>query len=412
MALRDDLSSLWRDVFWWWFKIFVAPPLRWFFHGQSEGKKNFPPPGQAAFLLANHTHLLDSFMIADVFNRPIRYVISDEYFRYKITRTLLGWVKGIPKTKNIPDSVTMRILLKAVRRGDVIGVFPEGARNWDGETAPLEDTVPRLVQKLKIPVICVRQRGSYLSWPRWANQPRRKRIIFSFSYLFERPEDVPDDPAEIKRMIEEKLTYSELEDPGVTRHVFDHPRVAERLELRLWLCPHCMRFFSLRSKQRHLSCNHCGARWEFTGNGTFKLKRPGEPLSPGAKNFKRYIDWVHWNDAETVKIFDELRKKKGKKLISLPATMWSAVTETGRDRDFQLKGDGIATLTSDFRMRFSTDRGKKVLLNIPLIDMRGANIAWNHKFEFFFEGVAYRFTFFGQSAYFWHFLTKKAEGLI
>lgn len=404
--LGERLSYIWRDIFWWWTKIFIGPPLRWFFHGQSEGKKPFPEKGQAAFLFANHTHAVDPFMIADFINRPIRYVISDEYFRYKFTRILLNWIKGIPKTKNVPDSVTMRMILKAIKRGEIIGIFPEGARNWDGETIPLSETIPRLVKKLKIPVICIRQRGSYLSWPRWTNQPRRNRIIFSFSYLFENPEDVPEDASEIKRLIENELIYCELEDPEVTRLVFDIPRVAEHLELRLWLCPHCRRFFTLQSRERYLSCNNCGARWKFIGNGTFRLKRMGESPSPDARHFKRYIDWAHWNDEETLNIFSLMKKNGEKLLVKIPARMWAAPTETMRNRAFSSNGDGTAVLTDNFHLVFKAKNGK-VLLEAPLKDMKGANVAWNQKFEFFLPGMAYRFTFFGQSAYFWHFLTKK-----
>ena len=407
--LGEKLSFLWRDIFWWWAKIFLGPLLRFFFHIQSEGKRRFPPRGQPAFLLANHTNTVDPFIIADFINRPIRYVVSDEYFRYKVSRILLRWVKGIPKTKNIPDSVTMRMLLRAIKRGEVIGIFPEGARNWDGETIPLEDTIPRLVKKLKMPVICVKQRGSYLSWPRWTNQLRRGRIIFEFSYLFENPAIIPDDVNEIKCRIEEKLIYSELEDPRVTRYVFDIPRAAEHLELRLWLCPHCKRFFVLESKDKYLYCTACGARWRFIGNGTFQLNKLGEPLAPGARNFRRYIDWARWNDALTLPMLLE-RKRQGKDpLIFLPAKMWSAVTETGRNRDFNIQGEGTASLTPDFRMVFTLDGDNKPLLDLPLTGMKGVNIAWNQKFEFFDEGTAYRFTFFGQSAYFWHFLTQELD---
>jgi len=405
------LSFLWRDIFWWFVKIFIGPPLRWFFHGQSTGKKIYPPPGKAAFLLANHTHFLDPFMIADFIPRPIRYVVSDEYFRYSITRMLLNWLKGIPKTKDVPDSVTMRKLLEAIKRGEIVGIFPEGRRNWDGITIPLEDTIPRLVLKFKIPVICVRQRGSYLSWPRWSNTPRRNRIIFDFRYLFENPSDIPDDAQEIKKMIERELLYSELADKDVTRHVFDHPRVAERLELRLWICPHCRSFFSLRSQWRHLSCKHCGARWKFIGNGTFKLKQTGNRLVKGYKDFNLYIDWTRWNDEETLKIFTNFRKTGKKKLASIPAKLWSTSTETLRDRQYRYKGRGIAELTSDLRLKFRCKRSKdsRIILDVPLSETTGANVVWNNKFEFYIPGMAYRFTFFGQSAYFWHFMTKYAK---
>lgn len=404
---RERLSYLRRDILWWILKIFVGPFFRQFWHIQTLGKKLYPPKGQAVFLLGNHTHVVDPFMFADFLLRPIRYVSSDEYFRYSFTSAFLRWLKAIPKTKNIPDSVTMRELLRAVRQGEIIGIFPEGQRNWDGETFPLEDTVPRLVQKLKIPVICVKQRGSYLSWPRWTNQFRRGKILFEFSYLFEDPDSIPQDTNEIKRMIESKLAHSELEDPFVAGQVFDIPRVAEHLELRLWLCPHCGKFFTLKSKGRFLYCTHCKARWRFVGNGTFVLQRLGDDFNRDSVNFKRYLDWTHWNDSETLRIIEDLRKKKATELISIPAKMWSAPTEDLRTRHFKVAGEGTAVLTPDYKMVFTRKDDEETMLDAPLRDMRGANIAWNQKFEFFLPGMAYRFTFFGQSAYFWDYLVIK-----
>lgn len=404
--LREWLSFLWRDIFWWWIKIFIGPPFRLFWQTRACGKKFFPRRGQAAFLLANHTNTVDPFMLADFVLRPIRYVVSDEYFRYKPLKVMLGWLKGIPKTKNIPDSVTMRELLKAVKRGEIIGVFPEGQRNWDGETIPLEDTIPRLVQKLKIPVICVKQRGSYMSWPRWSNRIRRGRIIFEFHYLFEDPSSIPEDVAEIKRKIEEKLNYNELEDPFVTNQLFDSPRVAEHLELRLWLCPHCLSFFTLESSERFVECRHCKARWQFAGNGTFALKKMGDKYGKDSLNFSLYIDWAKWTNKKTLEILGE-RQKNLNTLVEQSAKFWSAETDDIRTRHFRFQGTGKAQLTRDYRLVFIREDGK-VLLDSFLSDLRGANVAWNQKFEFFLPGMAYRMTFFGQSAYFWDFITQKA----
>jgi hypothetical protein len=89
--------------------------------------------------------------------------------------------------------------------------------------------------------------------------------------------------------------------------------------------------------------------------------------------------------------------------------MWSAPTETGRDRDFQLQGKGSASLTPDLRMVFVREGDGRLLFDAPLTELKGPGITWNHKFEFFDEDTAYRFTFFGQSAYFWHFLTQELD---
>jgi len=406
-AVLDRLSFIRRDVVWWLLKILLCIPLRLFFHVQSKGKKPFPPAGRAAFVVGNHANILDPVIISSFIKRPICYVVADHSGGTGIARGFLKWIKIIPKTKNMPDSETIRMLLKAVKQGQIIGIAPEGGRNWDGITLSLNETIPRLVKKLKLPVICIKQRGAYLSWPRWSNWPRRGRIMLEFSYLFEEPDNIPEDEGAIAQMIEEKLAYNELEDPRITRHSFSRRKVAEHLELRLWLCPHCGEFFTLKSEDSHLYCKSCKAVWEFEGNGRFSLKKLGNRVSAQTRDFKRYLDWVQYNDARTLSLLLQ-RKQKGKEyLISIPARMWSVNEDMRRGMYFRFGGKGTVKLTRDFRMVFTRAYDKKVLLDVALTDVKGAHVIWNHKLEFFLSGIAYRFTFYGQSAYFWHFLSAE-----
>ncbi|MBN2380837.1 1-acyl-sn-glycerol-3-phosphate acyltransferase [candidate division WOR-3 bacterium] len=388
-------------------KIFFGLPLRLFFHIQCEGRKDFPSPGQSAFVIGNHSNILDPVIVSSFVPKPICWVVGDNLFGAKVTRMFLRWIKIIPKTKNMPDSETMRMLLEAARQGQIIGLAPEGGRNWDGETLNLDRTLPRLIKKLKLPVICIRVKGAYLSWPRWASTPRRGRIMLSFSYLYENQKDIPDDEDLITQAIKKRLFYSELEDPEVTRHNYGNRRIAENLELRLWFCPHCMNFFSLKSKGYHLSCKRCGATWQIKGNGLIILEERGALWDSRSQNFTRYIDWAHYNDRQTIPTLEKLKTSNKDPLISIPAKMWSVPYSSERGRYYSYVGKGSARLTRDFRFVFTRSHDRKRLLDIHLSEMKGTNIAWNHRLEFFSNGNAYRFTFYGQSAYFWHYLTSK-----
>lgn len=211
-SLGERLSFWWRDFLWFFLKIFIGLPLRLILRIRSEGQEDFPPPGQPAFVLAPHPNTLDPFIVAPFVKRPICFVVTDDDFRFGFTRMLLGWLKAIPTAKNAPDYNTMRMLIKAVKEGQLSGISSEGGRNWDGKTPPLNETIPRLVKKLRLPVICIKPRGTYLTWPRWTNWPRRGKIALEFSYLFKNPEDIPDDEAQIAQKISEKVCYSELDD--------------------------------------------------------------------------------------------------------------------------------------------------------------------------------------------------------
>lgn len=413
--LRDGLSFLHRDIIWWLLKIFLGIPLRLFFRIRSEGKKHFPPKGQAALVIGNHPNILDPVIISSFIERPICFVVADHSGRNGFTGRFLDAIKVIPKTKNMPDSATMRLLLRAARQNQIIGIAPEGGRNWDGVTTSLNHTIPRLVRKLRIPVVCIRQKGAYLSWPRWASWPRRGRIVLQFSYLFEDTSSIPEDEVQISAMIEEKLNYNELEDQEITRHSFRRYKAAERLELRLWLCPHCHRFFTLRSHGNHLFCRSCRATWEFAANGKFTLQKTGDRLDSQARNFKTYIEWARYNDNQTVPRLKRTIDRKSEGILSLPAKMWAKSEGGDLAWSFAYQGKGMVKLTDDFRMVFLRSHDRKLLLDSPLTHLKGTHVIWNHKLEFFLSGQVYRLTFYGNSAYFWHFLVKAVqddEGII
>lgn len=405
--LRKGLSYLWRDILWFLMRLFVGLPLRFVYRIESRGARPFPPRGEPALLLANHPSALDPLTVSIFVKRPICYVVGDDNLRFWAFRMLVNWIKVIPKTKFIPDIHTMRILLERVKDGQIIGIAPEGGRNWDGETLSLNETIPRLVRKLKLPLICIKHRGAYLTWPRWSTHSRRGKIIQEFNYLFKDPREIPEDEKLIAEMIEAKLGYSEMEDPEITSISFAGRNIAEHLELRLWLCPQCSCLFTLKSHGLFLSCASCGANWKFSGNGRFFLTHQGSKVSGESKTFSRYIDWVRFNDARTLPMLLELKKSGQSPLVTIPASLWSGSARVLRNRSFTFQGEGKVILTPDFKMKFTRSRDNSVLVEVPLVETQGAHIAKNDRFEFFLEGNVYRFTFAGQSAYFWRFLTNK-----
>ena len=91
---------------------------------------------------------------------PIYFVISDSHFRNFWLRQVLKLVGGIPKTKQLADSGTIRAIISIIKRKGVIGLYPEGARNWDLKNVPVIYSTAKLIKSLKIPVISTLYAGS------------------------------------------------------------------------------------------------------------------------------------------------------------------------------------------------------------------------------------------------------------
>ena len=85
-------------------------------------------------LLGHHVTAFDP-IISNLFSgRLIRYVTADANYDSKLKRFLLNLVEGIPFTKNAADSSAIRRIMRHIRKGHPVGLYPEGGRNWDGST--------------------------------------------------------------------------------------------------------------------------------------------------------------------------------------------------------------------------------------------------------------------------------------
>ncbi len=114
------------------FYNFVCSILRFllaiFYRIEVVGKENIPDEGKY-IIIANHKHYFDPlFMIGAVKNRRIIPVAKQELFRIPILRALLKKVEVIPINRANPSLSTVKEILRQIKNGRVLGIFPEGTR--------------------------------------------------------------------------------------------------------------------------------------------------------------------------------------------------------------------------------------------------------------------------------------------
>ena len=73
-------------------------------------------------------------MIGAVKNRRIIPVAKQELFRIPILRSLLKKVEVIPINRANPSLSTVKEILRQIKNGRVLGIFPEGTRCLDQNT--------------------------------------------------------------------------------------------------------------------------------------------------------------------------------------------------------------------------------------------------------------------------------------
>ena len=229
--------------------LFGKVLFRLVFPMQVEGREHLPQTGSAV-IVANHACYLDPIFLVTATNRTIRFLTTSEMMRTRVGRWLFSRFGCIPIRRYASDPGAVRRLFTCLREGEIVGVFPEGERSWDGNPLPISQTVKKLLARLKVPIVPVRIEGSYAILPRWAKVPLPGPITVRFF--------APRLPPFSKEEVTEILGLIAVRSDGQTR--FSHS--TSGIERLLWACPRCFTIGSITTRRRSIRCKSCDACWK------------------------------------------------------------------------------------------------------------------------------------------------------
>ncbi|UXH78535.1 MFS transporter [Roseateles amylovorans] len=139
---------LWRFLS--WFVVHAIYRLR------STGTAHIPEDGPA-ILAPNHVSYVDALVLSALCPRPIRFVMDASIFRVPVLSWLFRQVNAIPiaSAKREPETLekAMAAVDAALRNGELVCVFPEGALTRDGQVAEFKPGIRRMLDATPVPVI-------------------------------------------------------------------------------------------------------------------------------------------------------------------------------------------------------------------------------------------------------------------
>ncbi|MDK2860686.1 MAG: hypothetical protein PWP25_1872, partial [Sphaerochaeta sp.] len=122
-------------------------------------------------VMANHAHTFDPFFISSASPVHIRWVAGAYLFKMRGMRSMMEkWIGAIAKQQGRSDLFTIRAISESLKQGDIVGIFPEGTRTWDGEPAGFDEAIAKLVKIFKVPIVLINLEGVYGLQPRWAEK--------------------------------------------------------------------------------------------------------------------------------------------------------------------------------------------------------------------------------------------------
>ena len=134
------------------------------------GKKGFEhiPRNGPAVLVCNHVSFVDSIIIMAAIRRPIRFVMDHRIHQTPVVGFLFRHSRTIPiataKEDPAMKEAAFEEVARALRNGELIGLFPEGRITHTGEINHFRYGVGRIVAETPVPVVPMALRGLWGSF--------------------------------------------------------------------------------------------------------------------------------------------------------------------------------------------------------------------------------------------------------
>jgi len=153
----------------------VAGFCRAFWRVEVSGADNIPASGP--FILSPvHRSNVDTPLMACTTRRPLRYMGKDSMWKYRWSAWFFNAMGGIPVHRGSPDREALRTSESAVRAGDPIVIFPEGARRTGPVIGEIFEGAPFVSVRTGVPIVPVGIGGSERAMPITARMIRPIKV--------------------------------------------------------------------------------------------------------------------------------------------------------------------------------------------------------------------------------------------
>lgn len=238
-------------------------------------------------MLSNHMYFIDFELAAmATFPHRVNNVVNiDGYYRRPWLMELIG---AICTRKFTMDLHLVKSINRVLKRGDVLGMYPEARYSPCGTTAYLPESLGKLIRMNKVPVVVVIHRGNHLHSPFWNFRKKRRVPLHTTATQILTAEQVKSMTVdEINEAVRKAFEYDDYRYQKENGIRITEPYRAEGLHKVLYQCPHCLTESKMASKGTELYCEECGKRWNWNEDGTLAALE-------GETEFDHIPDWFEW----------------------------------------------------------------------------------------------------------------------
>ena len=218
--------------------------------------------GQPAILLSTHASRLEFIYTVYGFKRRDVNIVCG--YQNILQRGIYGIflrLGVISKYLYQPDLLCVKNMLRVLKRGGAIGLFPEGIQSTCGSTHPINPATAQIIKRSRANIVVAVTKGAYLATNRYSSDRKKGYIGVSYSLLFtpEMLEKLTEE--QIYEQLLEKFSYNDFEFNKTARHKYVGKKPnADGIHKILYKCPDCEVEHSLRVENDAVVCDACGFR--------------------------------------------------------------------------------------------------------------------------------------------------------
>ncbi len=147
-----------------------------FFDVEVYGRANIPQHDPNIIVIANHSSHLDMGLVKYAlgeFGNNIRALAAADYFyKDKLRKTYFkNFTNLIPLERSGNLETSLGHAVKAIKKGEMLLIFPEGTRSKTGKLQPFKKGLGYLVASQKVNVLPIFIEGTYRAFPKGAKLP-------------------------------------------------------------------------------------------------------------------------------------------------------------------------------------------------------------------------------------------------
>ena len=313
-------------------------------------------------MLSNHESFFDFYYLQCVSHpKKPAFLVNDFYCTRPVLKTFAKHTGTIPKKLFSPDmSVPIRVM-RTLKKGYPVVIFPEGRLSPDGRSNPIVEEGAAFYKRLNADLVLVKLRGAYFAYPKWRGKRFHTPVSITVEEVIKKDALRAMTDEELNRKIAQTLYGDASKDLLCEYPQKDKARGLGNL---LYRCCDCGALYTTVDSGNELACTACGGCHTLNHQYNFT----DAPYSiPG------------W--------YDRIKDMEQAELDSfrLEAAVRTRIYAASGKKDREEKG--LCTLTPDV----FTYRSERISFSVPTENLPGLAFSCGLEFELYHEGELYFF---------------------